>query len=211
MKCGTIPSRDKDMISAKPMAMVAVLALAGGAVVYLLTLSDPDPLRSVSQERTGLPGGADAALASSADVVGAAETDQEATDPATETLQRTPLPEAAPIVITGRVVASESGLPLSGCQVALSRFQWGIGGETVARVEVTRPRSGRQPAPTLSRADGRFELLLDEMVAPIHFVDIKPLDRRLRQEVSFEVRGPLRLGQTLDLGDLPIALRQDEE
>ena len=198
------------MISAKPMAMVAMLALAGGVVAYLLALPDPDPPRSVSQERTDLPGGADAALASSAEAVGAAETDQQATDPSTEALQRGPLHEAARIVITGRVVASETGLPLSGCEVVLIRFQWEPGGDVIRRIEVTRARSGVRPAPAFSRADGRFELLLDEMVAPPHLLRIKPPDRGFREEASFAVRGPLRPGETLDLGDLAIALRQDE-
>ena len=199
------------MILARPMAVVAMLALAGVAVVYLLALPDPDPPRSVSQEPTDLPGGADAALASSAEAVGAAETDQQATDPATEALQRGPLHEAVRIVITGRVVASETGLPLSGCEVVLSRFQWefGVAGEVLKRIEVTRARSGVRPAPAFSRADGRFELLLDEMVAPPRLLRIKPPDRGFG--ASFAVRGPLRPGETLDLGDLAIALRQDEE
>ncbi len=194
------------MIPAKPMAVVAMLALAGGAVVYLLALPDPDPPRSVSQERTDLPGGADAALASSTEAVGAVQTDQQATDPATEALQRGPLHEAARIVITGRVVASETGLPLSGCEVVFFRFQWeiGVAGDVLKRIEVTRARSGVGPA-------GRFELLLDEMVAPPHSLRIKPHDRGFRKEASFAVRGPLRPGETLDLGDLAIALRQDEE
>src|SRR5690606_11638321 len=116
--------------------------------------------------------------------------------PSRVSLDAPPEPERTPpqlAFVRGRCVAGEDGTPLAGCTVTFDGFP--ANSALIARYGQS---DWEDPEPTLTGADGRFEIAFVPPPPYQHSLDVQAPGRVPRTARW----GPFRPGQVEDLGDI---------